>query len=109
MRIGTWFWAGAGAGASVEPKGAGSKHVGGTSSIPLPPINKVSAPSQGAGAGQGALTENPGLLPPSYFSPHWIWSQVSDQQDFYGPSALRGLGSSGWRAGAWWWPPRSQS
>lgn len=49
-----------------------------TSLNPLPPINKVSAPSQGAGAGQEALTEeNPGLLPPSFFSSLWTWPQVS--------------------------------
>lgn len=65
MRIGTWFWAGAGV--SVEPKGAGPKQVGGPPPSPYPPINKVSAPPQGAGAGQEALVEeNPGLLPPSF-------------------------------------------
>lgn len=56
---------------SEEPKRAGPKQVGGTSPIPLPPINKVSAPLQGAGAGQEVLAEeNPRLLPHSYFSPH---------------------------------------
>lgn len=55
MRIGTWFWAGEGV--SVEPKGAGPKQVGGPPPSPYPPINKVSAPSQGAGTGQEALTE----------------------------------------------------
>lgn len=60
---------------------------------PYPLINKVSAPSQGAGAGQEALTEeSPGLLPPSYFSPHWTWPQVSAQQGFCDAGALMGLG-----------------
>lgn len=61
----------------VEPKELGPKRLEGFPHTPYPPINKVSAPSQGAGTGQEALTEeNPGLLPPSYFSPHWTWPQV---------------------------------
>lgn len=58
-------------------QGAGPQKVGGLPPHPYPPINKVSAPSQGAVTGQEALTEeNPGLLPPSYFFPHWTWPQV---------------------------------
>lgn len=117
MRIGTC--SGQGQGCQKNPKELGPNRLEGPPPSPYPPINKVSAPSQGAGAGQEVLAEeNPRLLPHSYFSPHWVWPQVSDQQALCGPSAegtvekcgtCPNYKSLGWRAGDWWWPPHGQS
>lgn len=116
MRIGTC--SGQGQGCQRNPKELGPNRLEGPPPTPYPPINKVSAPSQGAGTGQKALTENPRPPPPSYFSPHWTWPQVSDKQGLWSYCS-EGAGvkcgtcphwrSLGWRARAWWWPPHGQS